>query len=122
MMACWLLDYYGISLWYDCYAPVQHQGTVRPLNILLQAYAAARMAESVLRGLAGEDAIYECAYVQSDVTELPFFASKVRLGPDGAEEVLPIGELTEVEQKALQEAISQLRGNIDKGIAFANSK
>lgn len=43
----------------------------------LQAYAAARMAESVLRGLAGEDGVYECAYVESDVTELPFFASKV---------------------------------------------
>ena len=91
-------------------------------GLAVQAYAAARMAESVLRGLAGEDGIYECAFVQSDVTELPFFASKVRLGPEGAEEVLPLGDLAEVEQKGLQEMISILKGNIDKGVAFANEK
>lgn len=44
----------------------------------MQAYAAARMAESVLLGLDGNDDIYECAYVDSSVTKLPFFASKVR--------------------------------------------
>lgn len=44
----------------------------------MQAYAAARMAESVLLGLDGKDDIYECAYVESSVTKLPFFASKVR--------------------------------------------
>ena len=46
---------------------------------VLQAYAAARMAESCLLGLEGESDIYECAYVESSVTKLPFFASKVRL-------------------------------------------
>ena len=46
---------------------------------VLQAYAAARMAESCLLGLEGENDIYECAYVESNVTKLPFFASKVRL-------------------------------------------
>ena len=46
---------------------------------ILQAYAAARMAESCLLGLEGENDIYECAYVESNVTKLPFFASKVRL-------------------------------------------
>ena len=48
--------------------------------VSLQAYAAARMAESVLLGLDGSDDIYECAYVESSVTKLPFFASKVCLG------------------------------------------
>lgn len=43
----------------------------------VQAYAAARMAESVLLGLDGNEDIYECAYVESSVTKLPFFASKV---------------------------------------------
>ncbi len=43
----------------------------------MQAYAAARMAESVLLGLDGNDDIWECAYVESSVTKLPFFASKV---------------------------------------------
>lgn len=35
------------------------------------------MAESVLLGLDGNEDIYECAYVESSVTKLPFFASKV---------------------------------------------
>ena len=78
------------------------------------------MAESVLRGLAGEDGIYECAYVDSSVTELPFFASKVRLGPEGVEEVLPVGDMTEVEKKGFDEMLPQLKGNIEKGVAFAN--
>ena len=45
----------------------------------LQAYAAARMAESVLLGLDGQQDVWECAYVDSDITKLPYFASKVRL-------------------------------------------
>jgi len=49
-----------------------------------QAYAAARMAESVLRGMAGEAGVYEAAYVASSVTELPFFASKARRPPPSA--------------------------------------
>jgi len=53
----------------------------------MQAYAAARMTESILRGLDGEQGVYEAAYVESGVTELPFFASKVKLGPSGVEEV-----------------------------------
>ncbi len=45
----------------------------------LQAYAAARMAESCLLGLQGKDNIYECAYVESSlIPELSYFASKVR--------------------------------------------
>ena len=43
-----------------------------------------------LRGLSGEPDVYECTYVASTVTELPFFSTKVRLGPAGAEEVLPM--------------------------------
>lgn len=35
---------------------------------LSMAYAAARMAESTLLGLTGEPNIYECTFVQSDVS------------------------------------------------------
>jgi malate/lactate dehydrogenase len=44
---------------------------------LSMAYAAARMAEACLRGLSGEPDVYECTYVASSVTELPFFSTKV---------------------------------------------
>jgi malate dehydrogenase len=46
------------------------------------AYAAALFGDAVLRGLNGATAT-ECAYVESDVTDVPFFATKVKLGTEG---------------------------------------
>jgi malate dehydrogenase len=46
------------------------------------AYAAALFADAVLRGLNGATAT-ECAYVESTVTDVPFFATKVKLGTEG---------------------------------------
>merc|ERR1712115_91284 len=75
---------------------------------LSMAYAGARLASSVLSGLAGEPKV-ECAYVASDITDLPYFTSKVRFGSKGVEEVLPIGNLNAYEQKRLEEAKNQLK-------------
>ena len=86
---------------------------------LSMAYAAARMAESVLRGLDGEDGVYECAYVASSVTELPYFASKVRLGRGGVAEVFPVGTVSAAEAKGVADLIPVLRKNIDAGVEFA---
>ena len=45
---------------------------------LSMAYAAARMAESVLLGLNGEQGVVECTFTESSVVPgFPFFASKV---------------------------------------------
>merc|ERR1719420_2378383 len=63
---------------------------------LSMAYAGARFASSILSGLAGKPTV-ECAYVMSDITELPYFTSKVRFGKKGVEEVLPIGNLNAYE-------------------------
>lgn len=52
---------------------------------LSMAYAAAEFGASCLRALAGEPDVIECAYVESHLTDLPFFASQVRLGPGGVE-------------------------------------
>jgi malate dehydrogenase len=84
------------------------------------AYAAARMAEACLRGLSGEPDVYECSYVASNITELPYFATKVRLGPSGAEEVMPIGDITEYEADWLAKLKVELTGSIQKGVDFAN--
>jgi malate dehydrogenase len=89
---------------------------------LSMAYAAARMGESCLRALGGEEGIYECQYVPSTVTELPFFASKCRLGPGGVEEVMPIGDITPYEAKWLEQAKAELKGSIEKGVAFAQER
>jgi malate dehydrogenase len=86
---------------------------------LSMAYAAARMAESVLMGLDGTTTT-ECAYVESDVVPgVDFFAHKLKLGKNGIEEYLPLGELSAYEQKALEEAVTILQGNIKKGKEFA---
>ena len=51
---------------------------------LSMAYAAAKFAESCVLALQGQPVV-ECAYVESHLTDLPFFASQVRLGPNGIE-------------------------------------
>lgn len=52
---------------------------------LSMAYAAAKFAESCLKALQGQPGIVECSYVFSHLTDLPFFASPLRLGPNGVE-------------------------------------
>jgi len=47
------------------------------------AYAGALFADACLRGLDGEANVEEYSYVASDKTELPFFSTKVTLGPKG---------------------------------------
>eukprot|EP00884_Botryococcus_braunii_P018518 jgi/Botrbrau1/534/Bobra.0010s0009.1 len=89
---------------------------------LSMAYAAARMAESILRGLSGEPEVYECAYVDSKVTELPYFASKIKLGKKGIEEVYGLGDLTEGEKAAVEALKPELKASIDKGVEFAAAR
>ncbi|XP_029123657.1 malate dehydrogenase, glyoxysomal isoform X6 [Elaeis guineensis] len=85
---------------------------------LSMAYGAAKFADACLRGLRGDAGIVECSFVASQVTELPFFASKVRLGRGGAEEVFPLGPLSEYERFGLEKAKKELVESIHKGISF----
>ncbi|CAE8719894.1 unnamed protein product, partial [Polarella glacialis] len=82
---------------------------------LSMAYAGARFASAVLSGLAGERRT-ECAYLESSVTELPFFSQRVTFGPKGVEEVHPIGPLSAHETKRLEAVKKQLKGEIEDGI------
>ncbi|PWA80978.1 hypothetical protein CTI12_AA190910 [Artemisia annua] len=91
---------------------------------LSMAYAAARFLESSLRALDGDSDVYECAFVQSEVTELPFFASRVKLGKKGVEAVISsdLEGLTEYEAKGLEVLKVELKGSIEKGVAFAQKQ
>mmetsp|Transcript_66084 Transcript_66084/g.173224 ORF Transcript_66084/g.173224 Transcript_66084/m.173224 type:complete len:331 (+) Transcript_66084:89-1081(+) len=82
---------------------------------LSMAYAGARFGSAVLSGLAGKPRTI-CSYVKSDITELPFFASRVTFGPKGVEKVHPLGTLNAHEQKRLSEAKVQLKEEIDAGL------
>ncbi|OIV94577.1 hypothetical protein TanjilG_25639 [Lupinus angustifolius] len=85
---------------------------------VVEAYAAAKFANACLRGLKGEAGVVECAFVDSQVTELPFFATKVRLGRGGAEEIHQLGPLNEYERIGLEKAKRELAESIQKGIDF----
>uniref|UniRef100_A0A2N9J1E8 Malate dehydrogenase n=1 Tax=Fagus sylvatica TaxID=28930 RepID=A0A2N9J1E8_FAGSY len=85
---------------------------------VVEAYAAVKFADACLRGLKGDAGVVECAFVASQVTELPFFASKVRLGRIGAEEIYQLGPLNEYERIGLEKAKKELAASIQKGISF----
>ncbi|XP_047315229.1 malate dehydrogenase, mitochondrial [Impatiens glandulifera] len=87
---------------------------------LSMAYAGAIFADACLKGLNGVPDVVECSYVQSSITELPFFASKVRLGKNGVEEVLELGNLSDFEKQGLENLKPELKASIEKGIKFAN--
>ncbi|KAL0362635.1 UNVERIFIED_CONTAM: Malate dehydrogenase, mitochondrial [Sesamum calycinum] len=87
---------------------------------LSMAYAGAIFADACLKGLNGVPDVVECSFVQSTVTELPFFASKVRLGKNGVEEVLGLGPLSDYEKQGLEALKPELKSSIEKGIAFVH--
>ncbi|PPR88571.1 hypothetical protein GOBAR_AA32115 [Gossypium barbadense] len=73
-----------------------------------------------LRDCNGVPHVVECSFVQSTVTELPFFASKVRLRKNGVDEVLGLSSLSEYEKNGLESLKPELKASIHKGINFAN--
>ncbi|XP_062510360.1 malate dehydrogenase, mitochondrial-like [Corticium candelabrum] len=87
---------------------------------LSMAYAGARFVYSLLEAMKGKDVV-ECAYVKSDVADSPYFATPIRLGPNGIEENLGTGKLSDYEQQKLQEAMTELQANIAKGENFMKS-
>ncbi|KAJ9129984.1 malate dehydrogenase [Coniochaeta hoffmannii] len=89
---------------------------------LSMAMAGARMAESLLRAAQGEKGVVEPTFVDSPLYKdqgIEFFSSRVELGPNGVEKILPIGKIDATEEKMLEACIADLKKNIQKGIAFA---
>lgn len=85
---------------------------------LSMAYAGARFTFSLLRALTGEQGVSECAFVESSVTEAPFFASRIALGTEGVASVGDLGKLSDFEQAGLKEALPQLIASYEKGVQF----
>ncbi|KAH8381922.1 hypothetical protein KR009_000978 [Drosophila setifemur] len=88
---------------------------------LSMAYAGARFAGSLLKGLNGDKGVVECSYVQSTITEATFFSTPLLLGKNGLQENLGLPKLNDYEKKLLEAAIPELKKNIQKGIDFANA-
>lgn len=62
----------------------------------------------------------ECTYTEGDGQHARFFAQPVRLGKNGVEERLPIGELSAFEQNALNSMLDVLKADIELGEKFIN--
>jgi len=88
---------------------------------LSMAYAGAIFADACLSGLNGVAGVEQCSYVESDVERVPFFATKVTLGPDGVSRIHPVGDITSYEKECLDKMMPELESSIAKGIKFANT-
>ncbi|WP_100644466.1 malate dehydrogenase [Alteromonas facilis] len=84
---------------------------------LSMGQAAARFCLSLVAAMKGDNVV-EYTYVQVDSDDATFFAHPVRLGPNGVEEILPYGELSAFEQKAKEDMLDGLRGDIQLGVDF----
>lgn len=85
------------------------------------AYAGAKFANAILRGLKGETTI-ECSYVQSDACpDVDYFATPIVLGKNGVEKIHPIGDLNDFEKDLIKKAIPELKKNIQTGVDFVKN-
>jgi len=88
---------------------------------LSMAMAGARFAESLLKASQGSKSVIEPTFVDSPLYKdqgVDFFSSRVELGPEGVERILPLGTISEYEQGLLDNALIDLKKNIEKGRAF----
>lgn len=89
---------------------------------LSMGQAAARFCLSLVKAMQGETVI-EYTYVQVDGSDdATFFAHPVKLGKNGVEEILPYGALSAFEEKAKNDMLDGLRGDIQLGVEFVNGK
>ncbi|KAF8762044.1 Dehydrogenase [Rhizoctonia solani] len=97
---------------------------------LSMAYAAAEFTNAVLKGLKGEDVIVPSyVHISADPEggkallaeigdDLQYFSTRVKLGPNGVEKILPLGQLSDYEAALVKTATPELKDNISKGINF----
>ncbi|CAM9652231.1 unnamed protein product [Ectocarpus sp. 13 AM-2016] len=88
---------------------------------LSMAHAGAYFAGKVLDGLNGVEGVTECAFVESDLTEAPFFASPCTLGKDGVSKVHGFGTLSSFEQALVDDNVPALVKMAQKGSDFVKN-
>ncbi|KFZ14214.1 hypothetical protein V501_03353 [Pseudogymnoascus sp. VKM F-4519 (FW-2642)] len=95
------------------------------------AYAGFRFVQSILKAASGEKGIKEECYLYlpgvpggAEIAKslgVDYFAVPVEFSVSGAEKALPVGEISKHEETLLATAIAELKGNIQRGIAFCSS-
>jgi malate dehydrogenase len=84
---------------------------------LSMAYAGYLFTENVLKAMRGENVV-QCAFVESKLTEAPYFASPCKFGPNGVDQVLGYGELSAYEKSWFDKMMPDLQKQIQKGVEF----
>jgi malate dehydrogenase len=98
---------------------------------LSMAWAGFRFAEKLIRATQGESGIIEPTFVFLDgveggkpireATGCDFFSVPVELGPNGAKRAIDaVSNANDYEKGLLQKCYEDLKGNIQKGVEFAN--
>ncbi|XP_034668926.1 malate dehydrogenase, mitochondrial-like isoform X1 [Drosophila subobscura] len=87
---------------------------------LSMAYAAARFTNALMRGLKGKSCAPECAYVQSDVTDAPFFSTPLTFGRKGIKKNHGLPKMNESEKKQVKVAVEALKQSAAKGVEYMN--
>lgn len=87
---------------------------------LSMAVAGAEMTLNVIDGLRGES-IIECAFVQSTLTDAPFFASPVHIDARGNAERRVLPAMSDYEQTLVDAAVPDLIASAEKGIEFVRN-
>jgi len=89
---------------------------------LSMAYAGAEFADRVMAGLAGEQGVKECTFVETDkVAGCKFFSLPVTLGKEGVETIHDYGTVNAHEEKLIADMLPDLIAQADKGFKFASS-
>ncbi|KAF4675939.1 hypothetical protein FOL47_007006 [Perkinsus chesapeaki] len=88
---------------------------------LAMAYAAAEFADVVIRGMNGEKASAS-VYFNEPYNGVDYFAYLCDFGPEGVSKVHPIEGLSEHEAGRIEEVVSKLKGDVQRGIDFANKQ
>ena len=89
---------------------------------LSMAYAAWKFTSRLLEAMSGKKDVFDYAFVENNLTESPFFSTKVRLGANGIEEVLPFGTLSAFEKEGMNKMLPDLMSQVKKGQDFVTKK
>jgi len=86
---------------------------------LSMAYAANLFTNSLLEALEGKTDVVRSVMVRSNlIPGVEYFASKVQFGKHGVDKVLPLGDMSHFEKKALDNAVPKLKQDIARGVEY----
>ncbi|KAI5785072.1 malate dehydrogenase-like protein [Peziza echinospora] len=90
---------------------------------LSMAFAGARLADALLKARNGTTGLIEPAFVDSPLYKdqgIDYFSSEIEFGPEGVKTIHPLPKVNEYENTLIAAALKDLKGNIKKGVEFAN--